>query len=48
MEVYCEVMKQKVQPWMRFIEVVAFCTAEGAEDDLMADDVDLPSIFVEV
>ena len=48
MEVYREVTKKEIQPWMRYIEVMAFCTPEGAEDDMMADDVDMPSIFVEI
>ena len=47
-EVYREVTKKETEPWMRYIEVLAFCSPEGAEDDLMADDVDLPSIFVEI
>lgn len=45
---YQEVTKKEIQPWMRYIEVMAFCTPEGAEDDMMADDVDMPSIFVEI
>lgn len=45
---YREVTKKETEPWMRYIEVLAFCSPEGAEDDFMADDVDLPSIFVEI
>ena len=49
MEVWKEVMEKEVKPGQKYVEIVAFCDNGEEDDDMMMDnDVDLPSIFVEV
>ena len=47
-DVYKNVMKREFKPYEKYIEILAFCSPEGADDDLMTDDIDLPSVFVEI
>ena len=48
-EVWKEVMQKEVKPGQKYVEIVAFCDNGQESDDMMMDnDVDLPSIFVEV
>lgn len=47
-DVYKNVVKRELKPHEKYIEILAFCSPEGADDDLMADDIDLPSVFVEI
>lgn len=49
MEVWEEVMNGQIKPGQKYVEIIAFCDNGEESDDMMMDnDVDLPSIFVEV
>mgnify|MGYP000046646337 FL=1 len=49
MEVWKEVMNGQIKPGQKYVEIIAFCDNGEESDDMMMDnDVDLPSIFVEV
>ena len=41
-------MQKEVKPGQKYVEIVAFCDNGQESDDMMDNDVDLPSIFVEV